>query len=185
MGDLMALWDTKCTAKPHTHLYHNAKSQHHPSNKQVVLSILVHRARALCDEDALQAELVFLRDVFKQNGYNDWQIHRILNHSPHFDQSDNKSNSVAFLPFVGTILNRISKLLARYNIKSVGLPYMKLSSLLHPVRRPPGTKDTRCLQDPLRVQQGLHWADGLFCGHQVKGAPTAYHNRTSGQVGCS
>jgi hypothetical protein len=45
----------------------DAKFHHHPSSKHVVLSTLIHRARALCDEDSLQAELVFLRDVFKQN----------------------------------------------------------------------------------------------------------------------
>jgi hypothetical protein len=37
----------------HTNLYLNAKSHHHPSNKQAVLSTLRHRARALCDEDSL------------------------------------------------------------------------------------------------------------------------------------
>jgi hypothetical protein len=37
---------------------------------------------------------------------------------------DNKPNSVAFLPFVGTIFNHISRVLARHNIKSVGLAHM-------------------------------------------------------------
>jgi hypothetical protein len=70
----------KLYCKPtHTNLYLNAKSHHHPSNKQVVLSTLIHRVRALCDEDSLQAELVFLKDVFEENGYNDRQIHRALN----------------------------------------------------------------------------------------------------------
>jgi hypothetical protein len=77
----------------------------------VVLSTLRHRARALCDEGSLQAELVFLRDVFKQNGYNDQQIHRALNHHLHLDQLD-EPNSVAFLPFVGTIFNHTSRVLA-------------------------------------------------------------------------
>jgi hypothetical protein len=67
----------------HTNLYLSAKSHRHPSNKQAVLSTLIHRARALCDEDGLQAELVFLKDVFKENGYNDRQIHRALNRRPH------------------------------------------------------------------------------------------------------
>jgi hypothetical protein len=118
----------------HTNLYLNAKSHHHPSNKQVVLSTLIHRARALCEEDSLQAELVFLRDIFKQKSYNDRQIHRVLNRRPHLPQPDNEPNSVAFLLFVGTIFNRISRLLARHNIKSFGSPYMKLSSLLHLVK---------------------------------------------------
>jgi hypothetical protein len=91
--------------REHTNLYRNAKSLHHPSNKQVALSSLVHRATALCDETSLQTELVFLRDIFKQSGYNGWQIHRALNHHLHLDQQDNKPNSVTFLPFVWTVFN--------------------------------------------------------------------------------
>jgi hypothetical protein len=82
----------------HTNLYLNAKSHHHPSNKQAMLSTVMHRARALCDEDSLQAELVFLKDVFKENGYNDRQFHRALNRRPHLPQPDNEPHSVAFLP---------------------------------------------------------------------------------------
>jgi hypothetical protein len=107
------------------HLYLNAKSHHHPSNKQAVLSTLIHRARALCDEDSLQAELVFLKDLFKENGYNDRQIHRALNRRPHLPQQENEPHSVAFLPIVGKLFDRISRVLARHNIKSVGLPHMK------------------------------------------------------------
>jgi hypothetical protein len=73
---------------------------------------------------------VFLRYVFTQNGYNDLQIHRAVNRPPHLPQTDNEPISVAFLPFFGTIFNRISRLLARKNIKSAGLPHKKLSSLL-------------------------------------------------------
>jgi hypothetical protein len=58
----------------HTNLYLNAGSHHHPSSKQAVLSTLVHRARALCYQESLRAELEFLQDVFRQNGYNDRQI---------------------------------------------------------------------------------------------------------------
>jgi hypothetical protein len=78
--------------------------------------------------------LVFQREVFKQNGYNDWQIHRVLNRHPHLNEPDNKLNSVAFLPFVGTIFDRISRVLAQHIIKSAGLPHTKLFSLLHPVK---------------------------------------------------
>jgi hypothetical protein len=31
---------------------------------------VIHRARGILDEDSLQAELVFLRDVFEQNNHN-------------------------------------------------------------------------------------------------------------------
>jgi hypothetical protein len=94
----------------------------------------VHGARAIRDEDSLQAELVFLKDIFKQNGYNDWQIHRTLNHHQHVGQPDNKPNSDIFLPFVRNIFYRIRRMLAPHNIKFVGLPHMKLSSALYPVK---------------------------------------------------
>jgi hypothetical protein len=83
---------------------------------------------------------VFLKDVFKENGYNDRQIHRALNRRLLLPQPDNKPDSVAFLPFVGTVFNRISRVLARHNIKSVGLPHMKSSRLLRPVKDPQGLR---------------------------------------------
>jgi hypothetical protein len=91
---------------------------------------------------------MFLKDVFKENGYNDQQIHRALNRHLHLPQPD-EPNSVAFLPFVGTIINHISRKLAQHDIKSVGLPHMKLSSLLRPVKdylglRTPGVYRIPC-----------------------------------------
>jgi hypothetical protein len=92
---------------------------------------------------------VFLKDVFRENGYSDQQIHRALDRRPFLPQTDNKPHSVAFLPFVGTVFNHISRVLARHNIKSVGLPHMKLSSLLSPVKdhlglRTPGAYRIPC-----------------------------------------
>jgi hypothetical protein len=89
----------------HTDLYLNAGSHHHPSSMQAILSTLVHRARALYDQDSLHAELALLRDVFRLNGYNDQQIHRVLNRRPNNSQPDDTPDSVAFLPCVGSIFN--------------------------------------------------------------------------------
>jgi hypothetical protein len=132
----------------HTNLYLNAKSHHYPSNKQAVLSTLLHRARAFCDEDSLQTELVFLKDFFRENSYSDRQFHRSLNRRPLLPQPDNKPHSVAFLPFVGTVFNGISRVLARHNIKSVGLPHIKLSSLLRPVKDHLGLRTQRVYRIP-------------------------------------
>jgi hypothetical protein len=45
-----------------------------------------------------------------------------------------KPTSVTLLPYVQTTYGRLSKLLARHNTKSVGLPPRKISSFLHPVK---------------------------------------------------
>jgi hypothetical protein len=103
----------KVYRKPtHTNLYLSARPHHHPSSKQAALSTLIHRARALCDQDSLHADSEFLKDIFRRNGYSDRQIHRALNHHPESNQPDDHRDTVAFLPFVGTIFNRISRVLS-------------------------------------------------------------------------
>ncbi|PNF22911.1 hypothetical protein B7P43_G13899, partial [Cryptotermes secundus] len=151
----------------HTNLYLNAAS-HHPSKKQAALSTLVHRARALCDQDSLHAELVLLKDVFKKNGYNNRQIHRVLNRRPNISRPEDKPGSVAFLPYVGSIFNSISRVLSRHNIEAVGLPPNKLSRFLRLV------KDSLGLRTP-----------GVYSTHaSAARLYWAHPSRTSGQVSC-
>jgi hypothetical protein len=118
----------KVYQKPtHTNLYLNARSHHHPSSKQAALSTIIHRARDLCDQDSLHAELEFLKDIFR---HNDRQIHRALNHHHESNQPDDHQDTVTFLPFLGTIFNMISRVMSRYNIKSMGLPPRKIYNFL-------------------------------------------------------
>jgi len=58
----------------HINLYLHQNSHHHPANKQSALASLIHRDKALCNEDSLTQELEFLTAVFKDNGYNTQQI---------------------------------------------------------------------------------------------------------------
>ncbi|XP_023703192.1 uncharacterized protein LOC111862214 [Cryptotermes secundus] len=119
--------DHRVYRKPtHINLYLNARSHHHPSSKAAALSTLVHRARTRCDQDSLRGELEFLKDTLRWNGYNDRQIHRALNRRPKHNQHDDRRDTVAFLPFIGTIFNKISRVLSRHKITSVGLPPKKI-----------------------------------------------------------
>jgi len=48
----------KIYRKPtHANLYLHQNSHHHPANKHSDLASLIHRAKALCDEDSLAQEL--------------------------------------------------------------------------------------------------------------------------------
>jgi len=67
-----------CQKPTHTNLYLHQNSHHHPANKQSVLASIVHRAKAVCDQDSLTQELEFLTTVFKENGYSSQQIWRVL-----------------------------------------------------------------------------------------------------------
>jgi len=58
-----------------TNLYMNAESHHHPNNEYLVLSTLVQRTSAICNQESLPGGLEFLHSTFKQNGYIDRHIH--------------------------------------------------------------------------------------------------------------
>jgi hypothetical protein len=73
-------------------------------------------------------------NVFRQNGYNGRLIHRVLNRCPDISQTNDNPDSVAFLPYVSTIFNHISRVLSQHNIKSVGLPPRKVCRFLRPVK---------------------------------------------------
>jgi hypothetical protein len=104
--------------------------------------------------------LVFLKDVFRENGYSDRHNHRALKRRPLLPQP------VAFLPFVGTVFNRISRVLARHNIKSDCLNHMKLSSLLRPVKDHLGLRTPGVIGSPVSAaestlgRRAVPWTSG-------------------------
>jgi hypothetical protein len=103
----------------------------HPTSKP--LSPHRHRARAQCDQDSLHAELVLLGDILgrKLHRTSDSQV---FNYSQRVDRSTIKLDSAALLPYVGSILNRISSALSRHNIKYLRLPPRTISSLIRSVK---------------------------------------------------
>jgi hypothetical protein len=126
---------------------------------------------SLYDQVSLHAELVFLKDVFRQNCYNDRQIHRVFNCRQKISQPEDNQDSVAFLPYVGTIFNRISRMLSRHNIKSVGLPPKKVSGFLRPVIdnlgvRTPGVYRISCECAKLYIGQTGRSVDTRLKEHQ-------------------
>jgi hypothetical protein len=85
-------------------------------------------ARALCDEDSLQAEFVFLYDVLRQNSYNNWQTDRLLNCHLNIGQPDITQTRSPSCLMSG------SGVLAQYNITSVGLSHKKVSTYFQLVK---------------------------------------------------
>ncbi|PNF19778.1 hypothetical protein B7P43_G14745 [Cryptotermes secundus] len=84
------------------------------------LAGFIHEHRHLCDQDSLHVALVFLGDIFRQNGYTNRQSQRALNPPLRVAQPNEKPDSVTFLLYVKSIFNPISRVLSQHNIKSVG-----------------------------------------------------------------
>ena len=140
----------KIYRKPtHTNLYLHPNSHHHPANKHPVLASLIHRAKALCDEDSLAQELEFLTTVIKDNGYSPQQIGRAMKPATRTAKTKDKPTSTAYIPYTQITYGRLSRMLGKQNIKSVILPSRKISSYFPPVQdalglRTPGVYSIPC-----------------------------------------
>jgi hypothetical protein len=75
-----------------------------------------------------------LQETFRRNGYGERQILHAVNPPTRAPPPCEDHTSVVFLPFIDITFNRISRVLSKHNIKTVGLPPQKLSSFLYPVK---------------------------------------------------
>ena len=66
--------DSEFSKKTHTNITIKKKSNHKESVKKAVIKGYADRARALCDEQHLEAEMDNIADVFKANGYEEKEI---------------------------------------------------------------------------------------------------------------
>jgi len=123
----------------HTNLYLHQKSHHYPANKHSVLSSLVHRATSLCDQESLAPELTFLTHVFTQNSYSHQQI-RATKPATRTIKTEDKPISTVYLPYKQITYGRISKMLAKFNIKNVAILPRKISSYMPPTKDAPGLR---------------------------------------------
>jgi hypothetical protein len=64
----------------------------------------------------------FLTTVFKNNGYATQQIRRALKPQAKTAKANDKPASTAYIPYTQTAYGRLSRILAKHNIKSIALP---------------------------------------------------------------
>jgi transposase len=106
-----------------------------------------------------------------KKSYSDRQIHRVLNRRPNVSQPNDNLDSVVFLPYVGPIYNRISRVLFRHKVKSVGLSPKKVSSFLRPVKenlglRTPGVYRIPCECGKVFIRQTGRSVDAILKEHR-------------------
>jgi hypothetical protein len=132
--------DTVYRKPMHTDLHLYAKSEHHPAQKRAVLITLTQRARSICDAESLEGEMEHLRKAFRQNGYSNGEINQALypRHKP--QRQCVELTAVAMLPYQHCVTNKISRLLAKYNIKTIHIPTRKSIHMLSSVKDKLGLK---------------------------------------------
>ena len=118
----------------HTNLYLHQNLHHHPANKQSVLTSLIHRAKALCDQDSLTQELLFLITVFKENGYSPQHIWWAMEPATWTTKTNDKRTCTAYIPYTQTTDGWLSSMLAKHNIRSSPYHLEKYSATFHQLR---------------------------------------------------
>ena len=86
----------------HTNQYLHHNLHHHPTNKKSVLLSLIHRAKALCDQDSLTQELVFLTTGFKDNGCSPKQIRQAMKPTSQTTETNDKPVATVILSYTQT-----------------------------------------------------------------------------------
>jgi hypothetical protein len=124
-----------CRKPTQTNLYLCANSHHHPSN-------LLHVGTL--GQSPVRSRKPRRWAGVPQGHFQAERLRRL---------ADLTGSSVALLPFVNTTFNRISRMLSRHNIKSVGLPPKKIASFLRPVKDDLGLKTPRVNSIPCECGQ--------------------------------
>ena len=154
-----------------TYLYLHHNSHHHPANKQSVLTSLIHRAKALCDQYSLAQHLEFLNTVFKYKGYSPQQI-RATKPAKQTAKTNDKPISTAYILHTQTTYGWLSRMLAKHNIKSVALPPRKVFSYLPPVKDALGLRTSGIYRIPCECSRVYIGQSGRSIQIQIK-----EHNR--------
>jgi hypothetical protein len=99
--------------------------------------------------DSLTQKLEYLTIVFKDNGYSPQQIRRAMEPATRAAKTNDKPTSTAHIPYTQTTYDRLSRMLAKHNIKSVTLPPRQIFSYLPTVKdalgiRTPGVYSIPC-----------------------------------------
>jgi hypothetical protein len=108
-----------------------------PTNR--LRSTLAHWAKALCDTDSLPQQFQFLQILCALNPPTR------ASPPPHIENN----TSVVFLPLVSMTFNRITRVLSKHNIKTVGILSRK-SPVFSACKGQHGPKNARCMKHPLR-----------------------------------
>jgi hypothetical protein len=74
------------------------------------------------------------------NGYNPQQIQRAMAQTIPTTKKEDKPVSTAYPPYTQTTFGRLSRILAKHNIKSVALPYRKIARYLPPFKEATGLR---------------------------------------------
>jgi hypothetical protein len=122
-----------------TNRYLHAGSHHHPAQIKGVMATMVHRSIILSDEDHRAEELNTLTEILMKNGYGREEIRKTISRrlraSPRPSENDEvDTKKKAYLPYIRGTTDKISRLLSKYDIKTIFRPQQKIRDIIRNVK---------------------------------------------------
>jgi hypothetical protein len=105
----------------------------------------------LCDPESLGGEIQHLKCTFQRNGYSKSNIRQHPKQKP--KSKSEKPVGISVLPYQQAISNKISRLLAKYNIRMVHILQKKNICMLRPVKDDMGLKVPGVYQIPCECRK--------------------------------
>ncbi|KAK5638722.1 hypothetical protein RI129_013017 [Pyrocoelia pectoralis] len=126
-----SLGHTVYRKKAHTDRYLNAKSHHHPAQLHSVMKTLITRSQRLADEDNKHQEMERIRTALLQNGFTRSSINKAcrLPKAKHKEEKEVPIGN-AYLPYIKGTTDKIRKIRAKRNIRTVFTTDIKISQML-------------------------------------------------------
>lgn len=115
-------------------LYIHVRSEHHPSRKQAVLITFIQQTKTKCNAYTLNMELNNTK-TFRLDGCSNDDIRHDL-------VPKQKSPHIAMITYQQDVLNKIIRLLAIYNIKTIHIPVKEIHMFRSINNRPESHKYT-------------------------------------------
>jgi hypothetical protein len=88
----------------------------------------------ICDTESLGEDLQHLKKTLRKNGYSERDISHALNSKIKQKGNKEKPTATALLPYQQSTSNKIRRLLAKYDIRTIHVPAKKTCHMLRPVK---------------------------------------------------
>jgi hypothetical protein len=104
---------------------------------RAILSTLIDWAKTICDCGSLEGEMYHVIKTFLKNGYSTMEIQCALHPKKKHKTLKSKPTGMTIILYMQTVSGRISRLLAKYNIKTIHWPIKKSNNMLSRFGDPP------------------------------------------------
>ena len=126
--------------KTHTNITIKKRSNHKESTKRAIIKGYADRARALCDDQNLEAELENIVQVFRENGYEEKEIKDAMKQKERQEEEKEDTRGVVTLPNIPGIMPQFTKVAKQHGFRVANNTDRRVRDLVSKAKTPLGDK---------------------------------------------